>query len=413
MSPSLFRKSWLADESGNFTVPFAIALPVMCIMVGGTLSYSNSITLKAAVQAAADSAALAATTAEAQSLTTGNPMSASDAQDLARRFFIQNAPDAAVTAMTSFTAVTTAPDPGTGGTVSTTVNYSGVSTPLMGVSATSMPIDASATSSVDVASNAGNVSISGNGAEIWGDPHIIGANGDDFDVWTPPGQWTSIFSDSKLQINATGYNFGTMTVMEGFAISVAGHQIWVQAAGLVDPWNNPTGIDPNQPPGNIQPYWTGWIQVDGNVTNPGSPGNYVVLDDSADGMVVTDVVGAPSTPNSAANYVQITTPNYYITINFADSNTGEVTVGLRGQTSFTRNDVANGATNVLLIVNPSTGTESVCQIPGGMLGQTFNPTGNMDSSQYDFAMANGWSVSPQYSAPCTPANMVKHAKLTK
>ena len=111
--------------------------------------------------------------------------------------------------------------------------------------------------------------------------------------------------------------------------------------------------------------------------------------------------------------MQITTPNYYITINFADSNTGEVTVGLRGQTSFTRNDVANGATNVLLIVNPSTGTESVCQIPGGMLGQTFNPTGNMDSSQYDFAMANGWSVSPQYSAPCTPANMVKHAKLTK
>ena len=76
-----------SDTHGNFITIFAVALPVMVLAISAVISFSSAVSYQKELQAAADSAALAATTAMVQGA------AASDATTVARNFFAANAPD--------------------------------------------------------------------------------------------------------------------------------------------------------------------------------------------------------------------------------------------------------------------------------------------------------------------------------
>jgi len=76
-----------SDVSGNFTMIFAIASPVLLVLITALINYSGAISYRQMLQSAADSAALASTNA----MVSGQ--SVSQAQTIGQNLFQDNVPN--------------------------------------------------------------------------------------------------------------------------------------------------------------------------------------------------------------------------------------------------------------------------------------------------------------------------------
>ena len=192
-------RKFRSDQAGNIAIMFAITAPVMIVGIAATVDYSNTVTIRQETQAAADSAAVAATTAMVNSLTKGSAITIAQAQTIASNFFAANAPAQAISAQTSFTPTTTY----SGGVVTTTVSYVGAPTSFIGSAlSSSATISVSASSSSTVTTTAGGVNGTGWIAE---DPVVEGADGSygfmevcDLSHNT----WYNLVSDTQFEVNA-------------------------------------------------------------------------------------------------------------------------------------------------------------------------------------------------------------------
>jgi len=134
------------DDRGNFVVLTALAAPVIMLVIAMSINYSNAVSVQQQTQAAADSAALAAT----QALANGEVATTGEAETLARSFFNANAPALALQNESHFSAKTTTSAPALG-TVSTTVEYQGVIPSLVSSALGSETFEVSATSAIPLA----------------------------------------------------------------------------------------------------------------------------------------------------------------------------------------------------------------------------------------------------------------------
>lgn len=360
-------RDWRSDAGGNFTALAAITAPVAVLLIVGLVNYSNRVTLKQKTQAAADSAALAATTAYAQ----GKVTTATDAQAVAASFFSSNAPTQAVQSQTSFSATTTIPNGMGAGNVSTAVSYCGSVPSVVGTllgTSNQVCVNASSGAAVTVGS-AGTALVYGN-SENWGDPHEVGANGDSFEAHCTPGSWYVIFSDANLQINGLCETYYSSDA-QGFsdlAITVGGHQIYL---------NNFTNTN-------------GYFQyaVDGVTSQQTRPGTYSLIN-SPSGYVM-NLVKANSNPSDDSNYYQLYTPNYTVTVSYSD----------------------DGVINIATLNS----NYNACAVPAGLLGQTYGPDSAVDKSGFDFVVPGGtnyWYQSPNYSLTCPKVMAYSKAKITQ
>ena len=361
------------DEAGQFGVLAAVSAVPIVIGLAALANYSNMITVKRETQAAADAAALAATTAFA----TGKVTTVSAAQQVAAQYFAANAPASAVANQVSFTAVVTPPAPGSS-TVSATVNYCGDVPAIVSATGSLSQVCAAAAAKANVTaaqSGAGTYSAFG---ESWGDPHMIGADGYDFYYGCNIGKWTNVMSDYGLQINGLCQTwYGGAQVFSDVTMVVGGHYIYVTSG-----YNNYNNGD-----------FEGVVTVDGLKFTPTAAGVYKPLTDAAQNIVLTDYYGQPNVPNSYANYLVLTTPEYIVTIYYGNWDTATVAV--------------------------QTNNAGVCGVPGGVLGQTWGSASNVDTNGLDFQVPGGsnyWYLASQYSQSCdnVSANtQTKPASLTK
>ncbi len=72
------------------------------------------------------------------------------------------------------------------------------------------------------------------GASIWGDPHYVGAEGDDYDVHGEPGKIYNILSDKNLQVN-TAYKGGGdgITYNGALGITMGGDKVQIDSKANV------------------------------------------------------------------------------------------------------------------------------------------------------------------------------------
>lgn len=367
-NPLSSMRRFTADVGGNFVIMFALGAPVVILAMAAALSYSNTVMTQERTQAAADAAALAATSAFAS----GNVTTTTAAQAIAQQYFQSNAPQDALTGQISFNAVTSASTGAGAGTVSTTVSYSGqisnLASSLIGGSMSKFSAAATTTAAIANQQSAGGT-FSG-GSDSWGDPHIIGQDGANFYIACPQGGWSNVLSDYGVEINGTcnPYYDGAYFIND-IAMVLGGHQIYLLAPDALTPDGQATSANYAN-----ATTWSGYVQVDGIVTNPTVAGNYVVLNDTAQKITVTDYVGAPGVGMSYANYLIVTTPEYTVTIDYADL----------------------GAANIQVYATNA----GVCQTPGGFLGQTYGPTSAVDMTWQDFVVPSAYSTTAQYSNAC-------------
>lgn len=183
------------NERGNFTILTALVAFPLALGVTAAASYSNVLTTRARAQAAADAAALAATTA----LANGQVADTSAAQALALEYFQANAPEASGASLRNFTVVDN------NNNITTKVNYSGTSHTLFSnFLGSNMSYTVSATAQQAVYTPPPTNIIS---AVIYSDPHILG--GDASSNYQSPdtiscnkGNWINLFVASNIQINA-------------------------------------------------------------------------------------------------------------------------------------------------------------------------------------------------------------------
>ena len=384
MSPATF----LRNRSGNFAVTFALIAPVLLVGVVAAVDYSNTVGLRQRVQAAADSAALAAATAMANATVNGAPLTATQAQAIASQYFAANAPASAISAETSFTATPTASATG----VSVAVSYTGSPVTLIGgyLNPGSMNLNIAATANAALTSTAlsGAGQYAGNGM-VYGDPHVMGADGSDnyLSCASPSGSWYNLISDSQFEINVNcvvnqAFNLDALqnveTLIGTHTVSITTVNAQVSGATQTvvngDTYASWTGIV--YPPGS----WVGDVTIDG-VLYPATPGTNTYLSDATQGVTVTVTVGDPGSPSDSNNYVTITTPVYSVTESYFNVGMGSVSIA------------ATGA--------------GKCGVPGGIWGGTL--AGVDDSNGQDFLVSGPTYHAPQFAwGSCQTVTATSH-----
>ena len=368
-------EAFVENRGGNFTTIFAFAAPVILVGMVAAVDYSNTVTLKQRVQAAADSAALAATTAMASAIVNGAPLTTAQAQAIASQYFASNAPPAAISAQTSFTAT-----PSTSASAaSMEIAYTGSPKTLIGAyinpGAMNLSIGSTANTTLTSTALAGAGQYAGNGM-VYGDPHVTGADGSDtyFACASPSGSWYNLISDSQFEINVNGVvnqafaldalqNIQTMAGSHTILITtvnaqVTGAQQWTQNGEQWASWTSVT-----YPPGS----WVGDVTIDGALY-PATPGTNTYLNDTAAGVSVTVTIADPGSASDSNNYVTITTPVYTVMESYFNVGMGSVAI------------TANGA--------------GKCGVPGGIWGGTL--AGVDDGNGQDFLVSSQDYKAPQF-----------------
>lgn len=385
MCPSLSRsfRNFAADKRGNFAMMFALASPLLAISMAAALDYSNTVELDQRAQSAADSAALAATSAMVRSIEAGSQLTAAQAQAVATSYFNANAPQAIVTSQTSFSSNTTYAN----GVVSTAVTYSGTpATAIGGVLGSTMNVKVASTASSSVTSKTvmpvGTYTGTGKTAE---DPVVWGAQGQ---YWfmdacnISHNEWYNMLSDTSFEVNANcdGANYnGSLFQAElyQFEILAANHTIYITPQLNPENWGAQFGVSGLY---INQEAWAGGITIDGTYYAPQS-GTNTYLNDTTNQITVQVVIGQPGVYGSSNNYVLVTTPNYSVTIAY-DSDDVSATW------NFGLADIKFGVTNA-----------GACGAPGGVWGQTLSSNGN-DSNFEDFKVAGATTTASQFSTTC-------------
>ena len=372
-------KSFWKDKSGNFVIMFALSAPVMLVGLAITVDYSNAVTMNQRVQAAADSAALAATTAMANSITNGTPLTVTQAQTIATNFFNSNAPAQAVSAETSPPGASTSV---TSNSVTTVVTYSGAPpTLLSGIVGTAPSLNVSATSyakiTTTVTQAVGNISGTGWIAQ---DPVVQGADGsygfmESCDI--THATWYNLISDSGFEVNANCDGTWLQSELYQVEILAGTHTIYMSPGLQATSWAQYNSATRQTAYVN-QELWYGDVTIDGQVY-PAIPGTSTYLNDTTEGVQVTVAVGQPGVSGSAANYVLVTTSNYSVSVAFDSDDDGSWNFGMT--------DIQFSATNA-----------GACGALGGVWGGT--TANNDDSNWSDFIVSGRSGTASQFAKSC-------------
>lgn len=372
-------RPFVADCRGNFAMMFALFSPVLVIVLAVALGFADTITLDEQAQAAADSAALAATETMAGYIK--NPpsdMTQGQAQTLAQtaaaNYFASNAPQEVVSGETAFTATTAVNN----NVVTTTVAYSGVpKTVMSGIVGSAMNVDVTASSTETVTLTTTTTTPQGTYAGtgwVAEDPVVTGAEGQ---YWfmlmcdVSHATWYNMLSDTGFEVNANCDGTSSWAELYQFSVLAGSHVISITPA-LV-------GINWYGTPMN-QEVWSGGVTIDG-VYYAAASGTNTYLNDTANGITVSVIVGQPGVSGSAANYVLIATPTYSITVAYDSDDNGSWNLGLAS--------INFAATNA-----------GACGTPGGLWGQTLSGSGN-DNSMSDFAVGGPTATVSQFSRTCS------------
>jgi len=361
-------------SGGNVATFFALSAPLILFALAGAVDFSNAVSIKQRVQAAADSAALAANIAITNSIGAGNQISIDAAKTIATNYFNANAPANAVSAETSFSATSTIAN----GVVTTHVNYQGAPASLMnGVLGGSNTITTNATAASTVASAAasGAGQYAGSGY-VLGDPHVLGADGSDtyFTCASPSGSWYDLLSDAQIEINANCVvnNLFDMDAILDITTLLGTHTLqltsvnpiftgathWMCGAEMCGSYQSVT-----YPAGS----WVGDVTIDG-VYYPATAGTNVYLADKTENVTVTVTIGQPGVASSQYNYVTIATPNYTVSEFYYNVGMGYIALS------------ANNA--------------GQCGVPGGIWGGTL--AGVDDGNGADFLVPSQTYEAPQF-----------------
>lgn len=355
------------DRSGQFTTMFAIFAPVMVAAVAVAANYSSAVSHKQQLQAAADAAALEATTA----MTHGG--TAAQAKAAAITFFASNAPGY---------------DPNKGtlnvysgqlnGVASTTVSYSTSQYPsliggVLGGSGTmTVSVLATSTAATTTSTGGGRVSFTGYGS-IWGDPHLNAADGSQTTFGgcaTTPASWFNALSDAGFEVNISCVfdPYWNEEGIQSFSAIIGSHTLAMTAqlptiSGGVISYNGQG--------------WSGGITLDGNYIAP-TAGVHSYL-----GGVATVNVHNPNDPSDGNNWVRIAYVNgsvqYTVTMNY---------------------DVWELGTLSISAVNAG-----LCGVPGGIWGQTL--AGIDDITTANNRVATAVSTTPQFNwSVCAPQQAI-------
>ena len=369
----------------------AIAAPIILIGIGVAVDFSNSVTMRARTQAAADSAALAATTSLATSITNGSPITTTQAQAIATEFFNANAPSQAISGETSFSASTSQ----TASSVTTLVSYSGKSGALVSGfigSPLTVSVSASATSAITttVTNPVGTINGTGWIAE---DPIVHGADGvttglEMCDV--SHKTWYNLLSDSQFEVNANCDGTQVQAELYQFEYLVGTHRIFVSPTLQQTSWFG--GVINGQYVYVNREYWIGDVTIDGQFY-PATAGVHTYLNDTANGVKVTVTVGQPGVSGSAANYVTVSTPVYSTSLAYDSDDDGAWNFGIA--------DIQIAATKA-----------GACGALGGVWGLT---TAHVDDSNWgDFAVSGPTATASQFGVTCsTQTQTASTAKITQ
>ena len=195
--PSLAR-SVLADEKGSTAILYALMLTVSCGIVGLALDFSQAFSLQRKLQETADSAALAAVSSVWNSASS-NSVTTTAASAIGQVYWDTATKGAKQTG--SATVSTT----NFNGVVTTSVEYSGSQSSsfgaLFGVRA--FPVNGLAVAQAESQATR-TLGLSGSG-DVWGDPHIDGADMSKYIFQCPPGNWYNLLSDAGIEINVSCY----------------------------------------------------------------------------------------------------------------------------------------------------------------------------------------------------------------
>ena len=354
----------LRDTSGQMALLFGLAIAPVAIGIGAAVDYARMSMIKTELQAAADAAALGATTSLAQGAT------AAQAEAIGQQIFRANAPQhstmenwmdkasyGSLDVQSSYYAQT----------ATTLVYYQGnPPTIFSGVLGTS-------TASVEVKSTAQATTGSGSGAQTYagvgtidGDPYVTGADGVFHDMMCTagPGAWYNVLSDSGIQVNAScdpSIAGAQWQVLSGFSVILNNHVITLTAP-------RPRIINGQEDYGAA---WYGQITIDGVVYSPamGPDYSHPKVTNYLDGQVQTSI----SDTNYAYlgdDWVTITTPTYTIKMTF-------------DYQSFAAGDIRITANNA-----------GQCGVPGGILGGLL--AGSWDDNTNDYTVSDATSKSYQF-----------------
>jgi len=367
---------FMADRSGNFAMIFAIAAPVLMLGVGMTIDFSNTVSYQQRLQAAADSAALAAATAMVDG------QSASAAQTIGLNYFQANVPGYGYVqnALNVYTGQANS-------TATATVSYSTTQSTLFGAltGSNSLPVVVQATATAYTGTGSStntNRTYAGTGG-LWGDPHMAGADGSSYmfrGCFTTPATWYNALSDAGIEINfSCDFDaYWQEQAINDISIVIGSHVI---ATNVVQPVYAPDGT-----PNYNGVGWVGAVTIDGVTYNP-PLGTTTYLNG-----LVTAVITDLASPANEDNYIGV---------------------------NFT-----NGATTYAIVITYDaweqaalwiTATNAgMCGVPGGIWGNTLAGIDNT-LSVYNYQVATPTSTTPQYSwATCAPqATLAKTAHLTQ
>jgi Flp pilus assembly protein TadG len=365
---------FVKQSGGNVASLFALSAPLLLIALAGAVDYSNAVSTKQRVQAAADAAALAANIAITNSVAAGNQISTTAAQAIATNYFNTNAPPNAVSAETSFSATSAIAN----GVVTTNVSYQGAPPSLMnGVlgGTNTIVANATATSTLDNTAASGAGQYAGSGY-VLGDPHVLGADGSDtyFTCASPSGSWYDLLSDAQFEINVNCVvnNLFAMDAILDITTLLGTHTLQMTSVNPVF-----TGATHwmcgDEMCGSYQTVtypagsWVGDVTIDG-VYYPATAGTNVYLSDKTENITVTVTVGQPGVASSQRNYVTIVTPNYTVSEFYYNVGMGYI---------------ALTATNA-----------GQCGVPGGIWGETL--AGVDDGNGSDFLVPSQTYMASQF-----------------
>ena len=344
------------EERGSVMVIFAIALPVVIGIAGLAVDYSRSTLLRRHLVNAADAAAIVATKA------VGDGKSIADATSLAQAYWKANADRNDGHVATPTVAITEVAN-----IVTATVSYTAtIDTTLGSITGVKvMNVGGSATAQASSVKNASKT-YSGSGG-IWGDPHLVGADGHNTEFMCPRPSWYDMLSDGGIEVNIGCKSYPTYDLVSDISVILGGHKITMTSAML----DNKSGTMP-------QPGWTNEVRIDGTVFAPKM--GKTELANWTEGTItaVIDTTNYLNTSYSdTSNRIEITTPQYTIVLGFAYASG----YGSWGWTTITAKNAG------------------VCGVPGGLFGQTL---GGIDSyTMSDYAVASASATQSAFNRqPC-------------
>jgi len=364
---SSVTQTFADDDSGNIAMIGAFLIPVVLAALGIATDYGRASYVRQQMKLAADQSALAAT------VSIGNGGTETAAIEIANAQWAVN-----TVALASMGVRPSVSVGKSGGQATARVSFQ-TSLPttfsrIMGVQ--SLEISGVTSTEAKVTSIT-PTKFSGNGS-MWGDPHLVGADGNDARFACPSPSWFNMLSDGGVEVNISCFHntvgpYPNTDIISDMSVVLGTHTISIH--------QGPPNPDMTWPRSRL---WLGEVTIDGEVYDPSST---KVLANWPQGTV-TAIIGDGGDPtNQTADNITISTPQYTIVLNYEYNNGGAVAIS-----------AANAGT---------------CGAPGGLWGETLagiNDTKLIGGTNYDagtidpsaFAVPTAVSTAPEFKrSPCS------------